>query len=67
MKELSAGLIPEQTYSVTLNDMNSVPLNSTPRVYLVAGQTIRRPSPWHPDVLDEHYGCRGSRTTMRSP
>jgi len=58
VKELSAGLIPEQTYSVTLNDMNSVPLSSTPRVFLVAGQTIRV-YPWHPDVPDEQYQVQG--------
>jgi hypothetical protein len=54
VKELSAGLIPETNYSVTLNNMNSVPLSSTPRVYLVAGQTIRIYE-WHPGVADEQY------------
>lgn len=30
----------ETRYAVTLNDSNSVPLKSTPKVYLVAGQII---------------------------
>lgn len=54
VKELPVGLVPGKTYPVTLNDMNSVPLTSDPRVYLVAGQRIRVYE-WHPDVADEQY------------
>lgn len=54
VKELTSGLDPEQEYSVTLNDMNSVPLSSSPRIYLVAGQTIRLYE-WHPNIAAEHF------------
>ena len=54
VKELPTGLVPGKTYPVTLNDMNSVPLRSDPKVYLVAGQRIRVYE-WHPGVADEQY------------
>ena len=58
VKELPTGLIPEQPYSVALNDMDSVPLQmvdpDAPRVYLVAGQTIKIYE-WHPSVPKEKY------------
>jgi len=54
IKELPAGLVPDVPYSVTLNDMNSVPLPSEPWVYLVAGQTIKFYED-KPDGGDERY------------
>lgn len=54
VKELSAGLMPGTRYAVTLNDMNSVPLQSSPKIYLVAGQNITIYD-WLPEVPDERY------------
>jgi hypothetical protein len=47
-------LSTETNYAITLNDSNSVPLKSTPRIYLVAGQIITIHE-WHPEVPNERY------------
>lgn len=44
----------ETPYAVTLNDSNSVPLKSNPKIFLVAGQVIRIQE-WHADVPNERY------------
>jgi hypothetical protein len=47
-------LTTETEYSVSLNNMYSVPLKSSPKVYLIAGQTIKFYE-WNPDVPSERY------------
>lgn len=54
LKDLASGLSLDTEYSVSLNNMDSVPLKSTPKVYFVAGQTIKLYE-WHPNLPNERY------------